>query len=176
MNDELVLEMKSGQLGEFYPLLQQGFAVTVRVGCTIDLLLSREFGLSPDYVTKRITTIFLNGQAVDYIKRTVVKEGAVIALSGAAPGLVGAILRRGGHYAAMRGEITYWETAAAATSRLAKIRVKLFSILLPELGAHFLHRDIVLTSSELADFATFYASVIFGFKIQLTFESDYNSE
>ena len=39
---------------------------------------------SPDYATKRITTIFLNGQAVDHIKRTVVKEGAVIALSGAA--------------------------------------------------------------------------------------------
>lgn len=148
----LDLEMKSDQLGEFFPLLQQGFGVAVRVGCTLAELLGLQWGLSPDYVARRITTIFLDGRPIDDVNRAVIREGSVIALSGAMPGLVGATMRRGGYYAAMRGGITYQETAADVPDRIATVRVKLFNLLLPELGPDFLRRGMIPGLSELTDF------------------------
>lgn len=149
---DLDLEMKSDQLGEFFPILQQGFGVAARVGCTLDKLLGLQWGLSPDYTARRITTIFLDGRPIDDVNRAVIREGSVIALSGAMPGLVGATMRRGGYYAAMRGGITYQETAADVPDRLATVRVKLFNLLLPELGPDFLRRGMILGSSELTEF------------------------
>jgi hypothetical protein len=145
--------MASGQLGEFFPLLQQGFAVTAHVGCTLDKLLGRQWNLTDDYVARRVTTIFLDGRAIDDVNTAVIREGSVIALSGAMPGLVGATMRRGGYYAAMRDTITYRETAVTAVpARIATVRVKLFNLLLPELGPNFLRRGIIVNSSELTDF------------------------
>jgi hypothetical protein len=144
--------MTSGQLGEFFPLLQQGFAVTAHVGCTLDKLLGRQWRLTDDYVAQRVTTIFLDGRAIDDVNTAVIKEGSVIALSGAMPGLVGATMRRGGYYAALRETITHQESAVAVPARIATVRVKLFNLILPELGPDFLRRGIIVTSSELTDF------------------------
>lgn len=148
----IALTMGPDQLGEFFQLLQQGVVVEARVGCTLDRLLSRQWGISPDYVASRITTIFLNGRAIDDVTTALVGENAVIALSGAMPGLVGATMRRGGYYAAMRQGITYRETSAPVSEREATVRVKLFNLLLPELGPGFLLRGIILAAGELADF------------------------
>lgn len=148
----LVLTMTSGQLREFFPLLQQGFAVTAHVGCTLDKLLGRQWKLPDDYVARRITTIFLDGRAIDDVNTAVIREGSVIALSGAMPGLVGATMRRGGFYASLRGSITHRESTEAVPERIAKVRVKLFNLLLPELGPDFLRRGIIVSSSELMDF------------------------
>lgn len=148
----LVLKMQADQPGEFFPLLQQGVAVAVRVGWTLEQLLSTHWGLSSEYVARRITTIFLDGRPLDDVGKGVVREGSVVALSGAMPGLVGATMRRGGYYAAMRDGITYRETAAEESDHLGRIRVKLFNLLLPELGPHFLSRGIVMEASALAGF------------------------
>jgi hypothetical protein len=148
----LVLTMAPARIAEFFPLLQQGVVVQARVGCTLDRLLSQQWDIAPDYVAQRVTTIFLNGRAIDDITTAVVREGSVIALSGAMPGLVGATMRRGGFYAAMREGITYRENAAEGPQRLATVRVKLFNLLLPELGPGFLQRGIVLAAAELANF------------------------
>lgn len=148
----LGLTMESDRLAEFFLLLQQGIVVTARVGCTLDRLLSEQWGLSPDYVAQRITTIFLDGRAIDDVNRAVIREEAVIALSGAMPGLVGATMRRGGYYAAMREGITYQEVAADVPDRIATVRVKLFNLLLPELGPAFLRRGFIIAASELVDF------------------------
>lgn len=148
----LSLTMASDRLAEFFLLLQQGVIVSARVGCSLDKLLSEQWGLSPDYVAQRITTIFLNGRAIDDVNSAVIREGAVIALSGAMPGLVGATMRRGGYYAAMREGITYQEAAADVPDRIATVRVKLFNLLLPELGPGILRRGIIIAAAELADF------------------------
>jgi hypothetical protein len=144
--------MKPDQLREFFPLLQSGVGVGATVGGTLDQLLSQQWDITPDYVAQRITTIFLNGRAIDDVKTAVVAAGAVIALSGAMPGLVGATMRRGGYYAAMRSGITYQETAAAFSARVATVRLKLFNLLLPELTPGFLQRGIILTASQFAAF------------------------
>jgi len=48
----------------------------------------RATGLDEDYVTQRISTIFLDGKPVDDIDTLLVRDGAVLSLSAAMPGLV----------------------------------------------------------------------------------------
>lgn len=148
----LALTMRADRMGEFFPILQQGFSVTARVGCTLEKLLAEEWGLSPEYVAKRITTIFLNSRAIDDVATAHVNDGAAIALSGAMPGLVGATMRRGGYYAAMRGSMTYRETGTGDCDRLGTVRVKLFNLLLPELGPAFLRRGVLIDAAEATAF------------------------
>ena len=148
----LTLTLPASLMGEFFPVLQQGFLVTAHVGCTLQRLLCRQWGIAPDYVATRITTIFLDSKATDSVETTIVRDGATIALSGAMPGLVGATMRRGGHLAAMRGAMTHQDSAADATDRIGTVRVKLFNILLPELGPGFLKRGILMGCSEVIAF------------------------
>ena len=148
----LNLTLPPSMIGEFFPILQRGFVVTAHVGCTLDRLLGRQWNCSPEYVAERITTIFMDNRPIDDVTRAVVRDGAVIALSGAMPGLVGATMRRGGYYAAMREGITHQETAADTIDRIGAVRVKLFNLLLPDLGPEFLRRGVILTATELREF------------------------
>jgi len=139
------------QLSAFFPLLQQGVRLQVQVGCSIMNLLVKQFGIAEDYVIERITTLFLDGKAIDAPERAYVKEGSTVALSSAMPGLVGATMRRGGHLAAMRGTITY-QDQKQVESGTGRIKVKLFNMVMAELGAIFLAHGILLSSDELATF------------------------
>lgn len=136
----------------FFPLLQQGFIVRARTGCSIRELLCEQFGIDPDYLQQRITTIFLNGKAIDAPEASRVAPGATLALSAAMPGLVGATMRRGGYYAAMRGAITHSEAAEGTEEKDGAIRMKLFNLLLAELGPGFLRQGIGVASADLAAF------------------------
>ncbi|HEY6007496.1 MAG TPA: hypothetical protein VIU40_04175 [Geobacteraceae bacterium] len=135
---------------EFFTLLQQGVTVAVRVGCTLAELLAGEFGLDEAYVEQRITTIFLDSKPVDDVHRATVRERSTLALSGAMPGLVGATMRRGGYYAAMRGAISHREGGGGAQG-YGTVRLKLFNLLLPELGPAFLRRGVIVATAELVD-------------------------
>lgn len=148
----LILTMQPDQLKEFFPLLQQGVTVEAQVGCTLDKLLSQQWNISPEYAAQRITTIFLNSRPIDSLATALIRENSVIALSGAMPGLVGATMRRGGFYAALRQGITHHDAAGEVTDRKASVRVKLFNLLLPELGPGFLQRGIIIPAAELSGF------------------------
>ncbi len=148
----LRLTMKPEQIREFFPILQQGFRVTARVGCSLRKLLCEQFGMGSDYVTDRITTIFLNGKATDDLDTAIIRDGSTIALSAAMPGLVGATMRRGSYYSAMRSGITYTDDRLGGEDRIGTVRVKLFNILLAELGPDFLRRGAVVTVSDMTDF------------------------
>lgn len=152
MTVTLHLEMAADRLADFFPLLQQGVGVLVQVGCPLGEILNSQWGIPAEYVAARITTIFLNHRPVDDINRTIIGDGATIALSGAMPGLVGATMRRGGYYGVMRGGITHEEGAAGIMCQQGMVRVKLFNLLLPELAPGFLRRGIILTSADLVRF------------------------
>lgn len=149
---DLRLTMKPEQIREFFPILQQGFRVTARVGCTLRKLLCVQFALGSDYVAERVTTIFLNGKATDDLDDAVVRDGSTIALSAAMPGLVGATMRRGGYYSAMRSSITHTDDRLSGEDRIGSVRIKLFNILLAELGPDFLRRGAVVTASDMTEF------------------------
>jgi hypothetical protein len=147
----LSLTLEDSLIATFFQLLQQGFMVKVRVGCSIKDLLCRQLGLDPQYLEQRIQTIFLNGKPVDDIDSAIVEEGAILALSSAMPGLVGAILRRGGPYALMRSRISIGGKTESLTLRKGFINLKLFNLVAKELGPAFLNRGVWVSGKNLED-------------------------
>lgn len=132
-------------------LFQKGIRVDIETGCTVRSLLLDQWHLPPEVVTERISTLFLNGKPVDDMDEARVRDGAILALSSAMPGLVGAVMRRGGFYAALRSGITYHETTANVDVRNGSITVKLFNMLIGELGPLFLQRGFRISRQDLPD-------------------------
>ena len=151
-HDTIILTVAPPLISEFFPLLQQGVRVPCHTDCPLGDLLSGQWGLDPGYVKERITTIFLNHRAIDSVDTTQVHGGSTLALSGAMPGLVGATMRRGGHLAAMRGAMTHHNETVGNGTAPDWIRLKLFNLLLPELGPGFLERGILIDGDELQRF------------------------
>lgn len=139
------------QLAAFFPMLQRGIWIRTEVGCGVMSLLTKQFGIAEDYVIERITTLFLDGKPIDDLETSYVKDGSTLALSAAMPGLVGATMRRGGHLAAMRGSITY-HSEKKQLSGTGRVKIKLFNMVMTELGAIFLAHGVCLTAGELSDF------------------------
>lgn len=136
------------QLSAFYPWLQRGVWLQAQVGCGVMSLLAGQFGVSEEYVIERITTLFLNGKPVDDLETSYVEDGSTLALSAAMPGLVGATLRRGGHLAAMRGSITH-QSQKQEQFGTGRVKIKLFNMVMEELGETFLNHGICMSNSEL---------------------------
>ena len=122
------------------------------MGCSLWSFLTGELGIAPAYVKERITTIFLDGEVVDSLEEAVVRDGSLLALSAALPGLAGATLRRGGFYSAMRSAITHGaDSTPSAAGAAGAVRVKLFNLLIPELGPALLAHGIVLEQRAAAE-------------------------
>ncbi|HXE95085.1 MAG TPA: hypothetical protein VN642_01665 [Dongiaceae bacterium] len=150
MNPEtLVLHLEPDNLKIFFPLLQKGVTVPAVVGCSLKSLLCDQFAIPADYVTDRITTLFLDNRPVDDLDRTHVQDGSRVTLSAAMPGLVGATMRRGGFYAALREGISHSAENRTAAGECGTVRLKLFNLLLTELGPLVLARGIILEQVEL---------------------------
>ena len=147
----LSLTLKPDQLNAFFPLLQKGVSVPAIVGCTLRSLLCDQFSIPADYVSDRITTLFLDNSPVDDLDRTIIHDGSRVTLSAAMPGLVGATMRRGGFYAALREGISHVIDSGATTGEGGTVRIKLFNLLLAELGPLILARGLILAQGELAD-------------------------
>jgi hypothetical protein len=148
---QLILTLKPDQLKTFFPILQSGVTVSASVGCTLKNLLCDQFAIPSDYVTDRVTTIFLDNRPVDDLDRTIIQDGSRITLSAAMPGLVGATMRRGGFYAALRQGISHVTESGAAAGESGTVRLKLFNLLLAELGPLVLARGLILEPGELTD-------------------------
>ena len=138
----LSLTVETSLLTTFYELLQAGFRVRCKVGVSIESLFYEQFGLNPRLVEGKISTIFLNGKPVDDISSTTVNDRATLALSGAMPGLVGATLRRESPLASFRQSISASKSAEDNENSEGCIQIKLFNILLKELGPVFLEMGI----------------------------------
>jgi hypothetical protein len=144
----LCLTLDADMIHGFSPLLQRGFMVKAQVGCSIKTMLCEQFGVSPQYVEDRIKTIFLDGKPVDDIDAAIINDGSTLALSAAMPGLAGAILRRGGYLAPLRSQIPHREGKKAFSRREGMVVVKLFNLLMGELGPTFLKKGIFLRQED----------------------------
>lgn len=138
-------------LSSFFEIMQNGFNIACRVGITVKSLLCEETGLSPQYVAERISTIFLDGKCVDNIDSAIIKERSVLALSAALPGLAGATLRREGAYASLRSSITYNEHGHSK-EQPGTCSVKLFNLLIKDLGPVFLERGVLIHTGVMENF------------------------
>ena len=147
----LCFSLRGALITRFFPLLQQGVMVRTGVGCSVKLFLSEELGLS-DKTIEDIQSLFLDGRPVDDLEAAVIKDGSVLALSAAMPGLVGATLRRGGTYSSFRNTITYRETSDHCSSGEGLVQVKVFNLLMAGIGPGLLGRGVYVRSVDMADF------------------------
>lgn len=145
------LTVEASLIPAFSQLLQNGFWIKGYVGCSVKSFLCEQFGLSPEYLEKRIQTLFLDGDVVDDVERATVEDGATLSLSAAMPGLAGAVLRKGGYYATMRDQISCKEETTSASMQSGKVLVKLFNMPLQELGPIFLEHGIWVESNKFKD-------------------------
>ena len=152
MGKSLSLTLRPDLLYLFSPLLQIGVIIITKVGCSIKDLLSRDLGITAEYMESRIQTVFLNGKAVDDLDSAIIHDGSTLALSGALPGLVGATLRRKGTYASLRRAITLSEEKGAVLQKQGRVVVKLFNLLVPELGPHLLAQGVLISGKNLEQF------------------------
>ncbi len=134
MEQTLTLTLQKQDLFHFFPLFQQGVIIKTLVGRNINDLLSIDLEITPEYLDKRIQTIFLDGKAVDNLAEAIIRDGSTLALSAAMPGLVGATLRRGGAFASLRRSITFSENGEAIPQKEGQVVLKLFNLLVPEMG------------------------------------------
>lgn len=133
----------------FTPLLTEGVTIEASLDCNIKNLLCDQIGMAPDYVEKRLQTVFLDGQPVDDVEQTTVGEGSIIALSAAMPGLVGAVLRKGGTFAGLRKSITYRCGRSDGEKFTGRVTVKLFNMTTREVGPLLLKYGILIDGQEV---------------------------
>jgi len=126
--------------------------VKAEVGCSIKAFLCEQLGVSPEYLEDRIQTLFLDGKPVDDVNSAIIEHGSTLALSAAMPGFLGATLRKGSYYAAMRSEISYKKETESGPVQEGTVFLKLFNLLLGELGPAFLKQGIWLDGKILEDF------------------------
>jgi hypothetical protein len=148
----LSLTMSPNAVSRLFPLFGEGILVQGPDGETVADFLVKTAGIPPGYLKERVQTVFLNGRALDDLDTARVSGGATLALSAAMPGLAGAVLRRGGVYAAMRRQISQDASSAAAGAGDVIITLKLFNMIASELGPGFLQRGILLPGGRWRDF------------------------
>lgn len=144
----LKLVFKSNPIGAFFPLLQKGFFIEITAANLSDLLC-QTCGLQPVEVKERIQTIFLNGKPVDDLEAVDVQDGDRLALSAAMPGLVGATMRSGGVLAGFRHSISHRSSPIRSGAPGGLLSMKLFNLLIKELGPHLLQQGILVEADDL---------------------------
>jgi hypothetical protein len=147
----LSLGVEKYVVSRVFHVLQKGFMVNARVGCSINEFLCHQQNLSPAYIAQKINTIFLDGQPVDDIDSAVIQDGCTVALSGAMPGLAGAVMRRGSAYASFRHSITYKKANNDSQRKPGMVRLKLFNIVMNDLGLEFLENGFFISPRDLTD-------------------------
>jgi len=149
---KLNLNVAGDKIHFFFSLLRQGFMVETPVGCSVKTTLNNTLGMDDNYVEDRIKTIFLDAKPVDDINTACINDGSVLALSGAMPGLAGATLRRGGQLASFRGSISCRGDGKNALNQEGHVVVKLFNLLVNDLGPVFLKQGILVKKKQLEGF------------------------
>ena len=131
------------------PILQKGVMVRVLTGITVRRLLEDELKLSHDIIDNQIATVFLDGRPVDNIDSAIVRDNCEIALSGAMPGFVGASMRRGGYYSAMRAGITHTDENLAIETNQGLVKIRLYNSLIDLIGPILFSSGFFLSAYEV---------------------------
>ncbi|MEJ5359780.1 MAG: hypothetical protein WHT06_14045 [Desulfobacterales bacterium] len=147
------IDWTTTRLSRFFPLFGEGVRIEGPGGAGLPEFLLQAAGIDPDYLARRVQTVFLNGRPVDDLSRAEVRPGDRIALSAALPGLAGAVLRRGSALAAMRRTIT-WEEAprGKGAAGLTAATLLLFNLVASERGPDLLARGVSIPAATLSAF------------------------
>ena len=133
----------------FTPEFQKGFFIYSNQGKSIFEFLTEDCLIAREYISKKIQTIMINGSPVDDIFDTKISKVSICALSAALPGILGAMMRMGSPYAAMRESITAKTDGAIESGEKIAILLKLFNIVLHDLRSDFLKNGILLEKNRV---------------------------
>ncbi len=150
--DTLQFKGPSEIAGLLMPELQKGFYIGASEGESVYTFLIKECGFSDDYISEKIKTVLIDGSPVDDIFNAGIKEGGVCALSGAMPGIVGAMMRIGSPYAPMRESITADTVRMTETGKIIVVGLKLFNTVLSDKGLNFLKTGILVDRERILYF------------------------
>lgn len=123
--------------------LQGGFYIETESGITLLGFLIESCSIPENYIKEKIQTIFHNGNPVDDLKTTKLYSDSVVAISGAMPGIVGAMMRIGSPYAPMRESITDKGDAEGITGERILVKLKLFNVILNDYGKKFSENGVI---------------------------------
>jgi hypothetical protein len=136
----------------FFPFFQSGVHLKGKIDVTIKKFLVEEIRIDPKYLEKRIQTVFLNGKAVDRLDSAIVRDESVLTLSAAMPGLLGATMRVGSHYASMRSQVSHHLDSAEVKPGEGRVLLKVFNLLIHELGPGLLRRGVWIAGPRIEAF------------------------
>ena len=152
---EIFFQTTSRGLTSWNFLLREGIDIEIQLGRSIQEILLLELNVEQDTIQERINTIFLNHNPVDDLQTPVTTENSTLTLSGAMPGFMGACMRVNSPYAPMRGSISEHRTehpdSTKGNSR-GLIKLKLFNLLVSEIGPKILQKGILLSTQRLEGF------------------------
>jgi hypothetical protein len=144
------ITFKTLRIKPFMPLLQTGFHLPIPPAHrSVQTFLCEACGLDPSVVQERIQTLFLNGNPVDDREAATLRHGDTLALSAAMPGLVGATMRSGGVLACFRNTLSHRVRDTAAMDQAGLLKIKLFNLLIREMGPWFLSRGIWVSGPDM---------------------------
>jgi hypothetical protein len=148
--DTLLLKCSDSITSLFMPEIQEGIYIPSNEGETIYSFLTGHCGLSAEYISQKVKTVMIDGGPADDIFNTGIKDGGVCAVSGAMPGIVGAMMRIGSPYAAMRESITVKPDQTIDTGKEIIYKLKLFNVILSDKGIDFLKRGILIDRKRIS--------------------------
>lgn len=145
----LHLQVDAACVPLFYPLFEKGVVIIANTGCTLRDFLCNQMGISGNYLDQRIQTLFLDARPVDDVDKAVVRDGSVLALSAAMPGLLGATMRKGGRYAALRKDISQPAGECGICPTSGRVTLKLFNMVIGELAGRLLEAGVEVDGGAL---------------------------
>lgn len=151
----LFLQVTENRLHLFTTVLQAGIEIKTVQGNSIGNFLCELKGFTPQYISKKIETIFLDGTPVDDLNQQLSGDSAVLALSAAMPGLAGAIFRKNSFHSALRSTT---EGSRAATDAPVgehgslTVTLKLFNTVAKECGPTLFASGVTLSCSKFKQF------------------------
>lgn len=112
--------------------LQKGVLMDFRKGETVSAFILRVLNIDETVMKREVQTLILNNGCVDEPETRELVSGDVLVLSGAMPGLVGAMLRSDSPIKAMRQTITGTTSGRTGEMPEGMIKLKLFNSVLTD--------------------------------------------
>ena len=135
----------------FTTLLQSGIILSIEKDQPLGVFLNNLPGFTMEYIVDRVQTIFLDGNAVDDLETLISRDGTIIAISAAMPGLAGAIFRKNSLHAALR-TIPEKKKDVSSSNNEINVSLKLFNMIAIESGPELLSNGIEMSGVAVANF------------------------
>jgi hypothetical protein len=147
----LTLKVQTGQISKLVAVLQMGFYLPVPAGSSVRAVLDAA-GISRSYLEDKVKTVFLDGTAVDNLEAERIKNRSVIAVSGAMPGLVGAIFRKDSPISGLRSNVAKRPYDSSIQDGDELVLLKMFNIIAEEMGPELLRSGLTFAGKDMGNF------------------------